>query len=212
MNDVNQRTSTESGERAQKVQAAMRRRSQRRGTAVLGFSAEEWPFLVVLVSNWAFAGLVFFGGSELIDWMPESWDTLEDKFLLVMRNATFAALPMVLAIAIVAKQRLNPALMVGHVAVPNSSLDINTRFVLNTAEQYVLFVVGQLGMMFFAPQENAKNLIILTAIWLLGRILFWIGYHTSPPLRAFGFGLTFYPSLMVIVWLVVMFSTGYRLF
>lgn len=199
-------------DRNAKVQAALRRRSARRGTAVFGFSAEEWPFLAVLVANWLVAGLVFFVLAEFITWKPESWSTLEDKFFLVMRNITFAGLPLVVAIAIVALQRLNPALMVGNVAVPNSSLDINTRFVLNTAEQYLLFVVSQLGMMLHAPHENAKNLIVLTVIWLVGRLLFWIGYHKNAALRAFGFGLTFYPSLMAIVWLTVIFTTGYRLF
>lgn len=199
-------------DRNAKVQAALRRRSARRGTAVFGFSAEEWPFLAVLVANWLVAGLVFFVLAEFITWKPESWSTLEDKLFLVMRNITFAGIPLVVAIAIVALQRLNPALMVGNVAVPNSSLDINTRFVLNTAEQYLLFVVSQLGMMLHAPHENAKNLIVLTVIWLVGRLLFWIGYHKNAALRAFGFGLTFYPSLMAIVWLAVIFTTGYRLF
>lgn len=202
----------ESSDRNAKVQAALRRRSARRGNAVFGFSAEEWPFLVVLVANWLVAGLVFFVLAEFITWKPESWSTLEDKLFLVMRNVTFAGVPLVVAIAIVALQRLNPALMVGNVAVPNSSLDINTRFVLNTAEQYLLFTVSQLGMMLHAPHENAKNLIVLTVIWLVGRILFWVGYHKNAALRAFGFGLTFYPSLMAIVWLAVIFTTGYRLF
>ena len=39
--------------------------------------------------------------------------------------------------------------------------------------------------------------------WLLGRALFWIGYHKNPLLRAFGFGLTFYPTVIIIVWLLV---------
>lgn len=188
------------------------RRRRNGGTAPLGFSAEEWPFVVVLVSNWALAGVLFFGLSPLISWMPDNWTTIEDKLFIVVRDVVFAAVPMLVAIAVVAAQRLNPSMMVGHQARPNSALDINTRFILNTAEQYVLFVIGQFGLMLFAPRENVKNLIILTVIWLLGRALFWIGYHRNPYLRAFGFGLTFYPTVMIFVWLLVMFATGYRLF
>jgi hypothetical protein len=40
-------------------------------------------------------------------------------------------------------------------------------------------------------------------LFLLGRTLFWIGYHKSPYLRAFGFGLTFYPSVAVYIWFVL---------
>ena len=49
---------------------------------------------------------------------------------------------------------------------------------------------------------------ILTALFLLGRVLFWIGYHKNPYLRAFGFGLTFYPTVGVYTWLLLLMLFG----
>ena len=190
--------------------AAARKRPTAR--APFGFSAEQWPFVVALVSNWIFSAVWFTATKLFVTWQPESWVTLEDKLRLVIHDAVFAAIPMLVAIAIVAAQRLDPEMMIGHKVRPHSALDINSRFILNTAEQFVLYFVGQLGLMFYAPADNAGTLVSLTVLWLLGRILFWIGYHTNPVLRAFGFGITFYPTVIVYVWLVVMVTTGYRLF
>lgn len=177
-----------------------------------GFSAEQWPFVVALVTNWLFSAVWFIATKLFVTWQPAAWDTLEDKLQLVVHDAVFAAIPMLVAIAVVAAQRLDPEMMVGHKVRPNSALDINSRFILNTAEQFVLYLIGQLGLMFYAPAQNAGTLVSLTVLWLFGRLLFWIGYHKNPLLRAFGFGITFYPTVIVYVWLMVMVTTGYRLF
>jgi hypothetical protein len=52
---------------------------------------------------------------------------------------------------------------------------------------------------------------ILTALFVLGRILFWVGYHKHPYLRAFGFGITFYPTVAIYIWfvLLILFAFGY---
>ena len=52
---------------------------------------------------------------------------------------------------------------------------------------------------------------ILTALFVLGRILFWVGYHKHPYLRAFGFGITFYPSVAVYIWYVLLILFGIRI-
>ena len=71
------------------------------------------------------------------DWVPTEW-TLGDRIALVIKDAVIAILPAVLAICIVAAQRLDPR-HVGrpHTAKPNSALDINTKFILNTFEQFI---------------------------------------------------------------------------
>lgn len=91
---------------------------------------------------------------------------------------------------------------------PNSSLDINTRFVLNTVEQFILLLVGLSGMSLYVQVSEARTVPILAALFLMGRVLFWVGYHKNPYLRAFGFGLTFYPTVVVFMWLIVRIVFG----
>ena len=190
-------------------QAPKRRISARRHPReqVLGFTARQWPFIFVLVGNWLFAAVFFAIAKLLWHWVPTDW-TLGDRIALVIKDAVIAILPAVLAICIVAAQRLDPSMWVGRTAKPNSALDINTRFILNTFEQFILYFIGNAGMALYCPPEEARSLIILTALFLLGRVLFWVGYHYNPYLRAFGFGITFYPTVAVFLWLILRMVFG----
>jgi uncharacterized protein involved in response to NO len=40
---------------------------------------------------------------------------------------------------------------------------------------------------------------VLAALFCAGRLLFWLGYERGAAARAVGFGLTFYPSLAVLI-------------
>ena len=46
--------------------------------------------------------------------------------------------------------------------------------------------------------HNAKY-----SIFAVGRAAFWIGYLAAPWARAFGLGLTFYPTAVALVWLAI---------
>jgi hypothetical protein len=175
----------------------------------LGFTPRQWPFLYVLFGNWLFALLLFFGAKFLWHWGPQDW-TVGDRLALVIKDAVFAILPAMIAICVVAAQRLDPNMWVGRTAKPNSALDINTRFILNTFEQFILYFIGNAALALYCPLEEARTLIILTMLFVLGRVLFWVGYHINPYVRAFGFGLTFYPTVGVYAWLILVMLFGIR--
>jgi hypothetical protein len=186
-----------------------RRTTTRRhpSTQVLGFTPRQWPFVFVVVGNWLFAAAFFALAKYLTDWTPEDW-TVGHRIALVIKNAAFAVLPAVLAICIVAAQRLDPSMFVGRTPKPYSALDINNRFILNTFEQFILFFIGNAALALYCPIEEARSLIILTVMFVLGRMLFWVGYHYNPYVRAFGFGLTFYPTVAVYFWLMLRMVLG----
>ena len=162
----------------------------------------------MLFGNWLFALLFFFGAKFLWHWQPQDW-TVGDRLALVIKDAVFALLPAVIGICIIAAQRLDPNMWVGRTIKPNSALDINTRFILNTFEQFMLYFHRQCGARALpCPLEEAGTLIILTILFVLGRVLFWVGYHINPYVRAFGFGLTFYPTVVVYAWLMLAMLFG----
>lgn len=176
---------------------------------ILGFTPRQWPFIYVLIGNWLFAAAFFALAKLLWHWVPAEW-TLGDRIALVIKDAVIAIVPAVVAICIVAAQRLDPSMFVGRTPKPNSAVDINNRFILNTVEQFILYFIGNAGLALYCPPEEARTLIILTALFLLGRVLFWVGYHYNPYVRAFGFGITFYPTVAVYLWLVLFMVFGIR--
>jgi hypothetical protein len=193
-------------------QASKRRVTKRRDPRVksFGFTPRQWPFVFVLVGNWLFAAALYTLAKLFWHWDPGEW-TLGHRIALVIKDAVFAILPAVVAICIVAAQRLDPSMFVGRVPKPNSPVDINTRFILNTFEQFILYFIANAAIAIYCPLEEARTLPILTAIFLIGRVLFWVGYHFNPYVRAFGFGLTFYPTVVAYIWLVFFMVFGIRI-
>jgi len=196
----------------EKRHSPKRRTSARRHppAKVFGFTARQRPFIIVLVANWIFS-LAFFLGMKLVwHWQPDDWG-IADRIALVLKDAVFALLPGVIGICIVAAQRLNPSMFVGQTPKPNSAVDINNRFILNTFEQFTAYFVANAGLAMYCPPEEARSLPLLTMLFVMGRILFWIGYHRNPYLRAFGFGITFYPTVLAFVWLMLIMVFGIRI-
>lgn len=175
-----------------------------------GISRKVWPFLKAVVAA-AVSALSFYVASDLLlEWQPESWG-VADRLALVVKSCVFAILPAVVAIIVVAIQRLDPDFFVGMTVKPSSALDINSRFIKNTFEQFLLFSIGISGLSLYAPASDATVIPVLTAMFLIGRMFFWFGYHKNTHLRAYGFGLTFYPTVVVFAWLVVRMTTGYAI-
>lgn len=77
----------------------------------------------------------------------------------------------------------------------------------NTLEQVVLAVSVHVALATLVG-SSVPLIVALAALFAVGRLLFWIGYARGAEARAFGFALTFYPSLGG---LVIAVSAGVRL-
>jgi hypothetical protein len=87
----------------------------------------------------------------------------------------------------------------GEAFVPNSPAGIDQRVLTNTVEQIVLALCL---WPFIAQVLGAHLLVVLGWSFALARILFWAGYHLSPPLRGLGFAATFYPTVIAALWVL----------
>jgi uncharacterized membrane protein YecN with MAPEG domain len=68
----------------------------------------------------------------------------------------------------------------------------------NTLEQVALAVPVHVALAVLVA-SSVPLIIALAALFAIGRLLFWIGYSRGAEARAFGFALTFYPSLAGLV-------------
>jgi uncharacterized membrane protein YecN with MAPEG domain len=64
----------------------------------------------------------------------------------------------------------------------------------NTLEQVVLAVPVHAALAVLVT-SSVPLIVALAALFAFGRLLFWIGYAKGAEARAFGFALTFYPTL-----------------
>lgn len=87
--------------------------------------------------------------------------------------------------------------------VPNSSADIDARVLQNTMEQMVLALALWPTITYLMLGDGPGVVACLGIGFVIARLAFWIGYHVSPPLRAFGFAATFYPTIIALIWALI---------
>ena len=72
----------------------------------------------------------------------------------------------------------------------------------NTLEQAALALFAQVALA-IVVDRSALVLGLHAALFTIGRTLFWVGYPQGAQGRAFGFALTFYPSVLMLLATVV---------
>ncbi len=124
----------------------------------------------------------------------------------VLIGAVFA--PGVVLMAMIGRlaQRrfFDEAIIDGQPPVPGSGADIDQRVLQNTVEQIMLALCIWPLCGFFL---GAGVPLVLGLSFAVARLLFWLGYHVSPPLRAFGFAATFYPTVLAMFWMLYALAT-----
>src|SRR5690606_18570477 len=94
---------------------------------------------------------------------------------------------LVLGVEAVAHERLqSPAFdpLEGHAT---RRLRINQRYLQNTLEQTVVFLVGLFGLAAYMADGGQMRAVLATAVvWTLARLAFWVGYHRSAAMRGLG--------------------------
>jgi hypothetical protein len=115
-------------------------------------------------------------------------DSLEPRMLVALKCGAFATLfCFVAGIEAVAHERLQSNAfdpLLGH---QTERLRVNLRYLQNTLEQLIVFVVGLFGLAAYLDSGSAMRIVIAsTVVWILNRFAFWIGYHRSAAMRGLG--------------------------
>ena len=101
---------------------------------------------------------------------------------------------MLLMIARLAQRRFfDDAIIDGDPLPPGSHAEIDQRVLVNTTEQMVLAL---LLWPLISTVLGAVTVIVMGISMAVARLAFWLGYHISPPMRAFGFAASFYPTVL----------------
>lgn len=95
------------------------------------------------------------------------------------------------------------AIIDGQAFVPGTGADIDDRVLRNTVEQLVLALAIWPVTGHILAVDGPGVVLCLGIGFTVARLMYWAGYHLSPPLRAFGFAATFYPTLIALVWAVL---------
>ena len=81
----------------------------------------------------------------------------------------------------------------------DKSMIVNGRVADNTLQQYVIFVVGLMGLAVTLPADRLTIIPAVSITFVVARIIFWIGYRIHPLYRAPGFSSVAYMNLGMLV-------------
>jgi MAPEG family len=74
----------------------------------------------------------------------------------------------------------------------------------NTLEQSCLALPVYIATSIVAPAALLPVVPAAAVMFLVGRLFFFAGYANGAPARAYGFGLTFYPTVLLLLLLVAL--------
>jgi hypothetical protein len=153
----------------------------------------------------AVAVLLLFASGTLA--LPQPTILIDDAAARLAFAAKWLLVPgfaLLIGIAMVANRRFFSQDGIDGTRAPASpGLEINLRYNQNTLEQTLLVVIAWPLLALWLPAPRLGLIPVLAVLFGAGRAAFWIGYRIAPWARAFGFALTFYPTVAVFVWLAI---------
>jgi hypothetical protein len=125
---------------------------------------------------------------------------LADRLQLALTCDLFVVVWLAIAIGNVARLRFFSEQDIAGIALTEQTqrVRIASAILQNTLEQVALAVPVHLAL---ACLVDGFSYVypVLAGLFCLGRALFWVGYEHGARARAFGFALTFYPSLAALL-------------
>jgi hypothetical protein len=137
---------------------------------------------------------------------PTGVEAMADRLAYALRWDALAALPLFLMVAAIGNVRaLGPAID-PTLGAEDRTMIVNGRVADNTTQQTLLFLAGSLGVAASVPQAWLQVVGAAAIVFVLARLVFWIGYRIHPLYRAPGFAATAYLNLGLLagaIWLAL---------
>lgn len=129
------------------------------------------------------------------------WNSIGDRLAFVIKCDLFAVFMLLFGIGAIAGQRFfSKGAIDGRRSDLPRPIEINLRYTQNTLEQLMLLIMAHLAFATTASGGELKVIPVLVSLFIFGRITFWIGYHQGAVSRAFGFVMTFYPTIVMLLY------------
>ncbi len=115
-------------------------------------------------------------------------DSLGARMLLTLKCCCVAVLfSLVTGVEAVAHERLRSPAFDPLTGFETRRLRINQRYLQNTVEQIIVFGVSLFGLAAYCPDGSSMRAVVATtAVWIVARAAFWLGYLRSAALRGLG--------------------------
>ena len=120
------------------------------------------------------------------------------RIAYALQANAFAVVPLLVSIVAVGNNRFLSEAIDPTLRKEDAATQINGRVAENTQQQFLLFLVGTLALSTRLTADQMRVIPAAAIVFVMARILFWIGYRIHPLYRAFGMAATAYLNVGII--------------
>ncbi|MBI3573996.1 MAPEG family protein [Candidatus Kaiserbacteria bacterium] len=132
-------------------------------------------------------------------------DTVLGRLSFTLQLNVFAVIPFFIMLVMVGNERFFSNAIDPLRHAEDKLMEINGRVADNTLQQNFTFCIGTLALSTFLTSDTMKIIPALVTVFILARVIFWIGYRINPLYRAPGMAATSYMNLSILLAVVYLF-------
>ncbi|XP_078410876.1 uncharacterized protein LOC144688320 [Cetorhinus maximus] len=151
-------------------------------------------FVALIFIPWILYGLYLF-----VPFDPPLCPDLTSRMTFTLRCNIIAITPVLFGVVIGSLSRLCST-AIDPLDTNVRAVLIHQRYVGNSIEQFTIYFINMVVMTTYLHQEHLKIIPILAGLFAVARLIYWITARLSSAYRGFGFGLTFFPTLAMVVY------------
>ncbi|XP_026719882.1 transmembrane protein 79 [Athene cunicularia] len=125
--------------------------------------------------------------------------TVSARLVYTLRCAAFATFPIVLGMIISGISRLCSSALEPFGELQRE-VEIHRTYVSQSVHLFILYFFNMAVLATYLPQEVLKLIPLLTGLFAISRLIYWLSYAIGRSFRAFGFSMTFLPLLAMLLW------------
>ncbi|XP_063001755.1 transmembrane protein 79 [Elgaria multicarinata webbii] len=124
--------------------------------------------------------------------------TMSSRLVYTLRCGAFATFPIIVGMIVYGASRLCFSSLQPFGDL-RREVEIHRRYVSQSVHLFILYFFNIAVLSTYLPQENLKLIPLLTALFAISRLLYWLAYAMGRSFRGFGFGLTFLPLVAMLL-------------
>nr|XP_020658134.1 transmembrane protein 79 isoform X1 [Pogona vitticeps] len=124
--------------------------------------------------------------------------TMSSRLVYTLRCGVFATFPIIVGMVVYGVSRLCFSSLQAFDEL-HREVEIHRHYVSQSVQLFILYFFNIAVLSTYLPQEALKLIPLLTALFAISRLFYWLAYAMGRSFRGFGFGLTFLPLLTMLL-------------
>ncbi|XP_052036107.1 transmembrane protein 79 [Apodemus sylvaticus] len=150
------------------------------------------------------AALIFFpcllyGAYAFLPFDAPRLPTMSSRLVYTLRCGVFATFPIVLGLLVYGLSLLCFSAL-RPFGEPRREVEIHRQYVAQSVQLFILYFFNLAVLSTYLPQDTLKLLPLLTGLFAISRLIYWLTFAVGRSFRGFGYGLTFLPLLAMLMW------------